>query len=224
MAEKVALGIMARAPSHAGGKTRLTQALGLVDPAALRRAILLDTLAAVRGVAGTSLVLMCTPDGSEGEFESLAGADTPLLPQRGADLGARLHHAFVDLFATGHQAVVLLGSDLPTLPSAHVAQATAALRPPGDRVVLGPAEDGGYYLIGLKTPHPELFQHIPWGSEMVLAATMTAAGPLPVVHTATWYDVDSAADLDRALGTNRSRVGHLRAWADAVGYRGAGAS
>lgn len=218
MTETFAIGILARAPSDGGGKTRLTRHVGLDDPAALRRAIVLDTLDAARKVRVDDLVVFCTPEGSESELLTLAGAGVRALPQRGADLGERLHHAFLELFAAGHTAALIIGSDLPTLPPAHIRSAVEALARPGDRVVLGPAEDGGYYLIGLKAPHPELFLGIPWSTDAVLSATIAAAGRLPVACVDRWYDVDSVQDLDRAIAD--AGAAHLRGWARAVGHRG----
>lgn len=224
--------LLARAPS-APGKTRLTAGLSPERALALRRALFLDTFEAV--VASRLPAIVCyTPTTAREELEALmrAASDAssislyggPRLPcpersrreprpnliaQASGDLGARMHAAFVDVFARGVDRVVLIGSDLPTLPPEHLVAAMAALdRAP---LVIGPADDGGYYLIGLREPHPELFEGVTWGSEDVLAQTMaiTRRVGLSVEMTSAWHDVDAPEDLQRVVGT---RARHTRAW------------
>ena len=103
------------------------------------------------------------------------------------------------LLADGHRAALLIGSDLPTLPYAYVAEAARALAESAADVVLGPAEDGGYYLIGLAQPASALFEGIAWGTDGVLEATRARARGLGLREhlLPPWYDVDTAADLDR---------------------------
>jgi glycosyltransferase A (GT-A) superfamily protein (DUF2064 family) len=136
--------------------------------------------------AGTRLIL------ADGEI------DTPPAVQ---GFGRSLLHAAGALFDRHYDAVCLLNSDSPTLPTDMLVRAARALAAPGDRVVLGPAEDGGYYLIGMKTPHPELFSDIAWSTETVAAETRArAAGKgLELVELDTWYDVDDNAALQRLL-------------------------
>ena len=220
MTDRFALGIMVRAPSDERGKTRLIRALGVGSEsgAALRRAILLDTLEAMQPVAGVDRVLLVTPNTGGREVADLAGDSWHLLGQRGETLGERLEHAFVDLFALGYAAAALVGSDLPTLPAAYVAQGIEALTRQSDPVVLGPAEDGGYYFIALRRAHPELLRGIPWSTADVLKATRMAAYRmgLHVTLIPSWYDVDSPLDFRRAVDTASSRLPgaarHLREW------------
>ena len=110
------------------------------------------------------------------------------------NLGRVLLGAARELLAQGHSCVVLVNSDSPTLPAERLSEAIGHLSMSGDRVVLGPATDGGYYLIGLKTAHPRLFGDVRWGSEAVLAETLSRAKEigLPAVELAPWYDVDDA--------------------------------
>lgn len=200
MSDRVALAVMARVPSDARGKTRLLKALGVDDGTDLRRAILLDTLDIVQRVPGAECVLVFAPETGGAEIAELAGRNFRVLPQRGGDLGERLDHAFADIFALGYSAVIIIGSDLPTLPTEHVETAIAVLRR-GDPLVLGPALDGGYYLIGLRVHHPEIFRGIPWSTADVLAATLSVAeahGPT-VTLIPSWYDIDSVGDLRRLL-------------------------
>jgi rSAM/selenodomain-associated transferase 1 len=131
---------------------------------------------------------------------SLAGAAAGIarLPQSGRDLGERLFDTFRRLTTRGHARVVVIGSDSPTLPPAILRSAFAALRQDAD-VVLGPAEDGGYYLVGAARLVPEMFERIPWGTDRVLAATLAAldrSGARTVLMP-RWYDVDHPQDLDR---------------------------
>jgi hypothetical protein len=124
-----------------------------------------------------------------------------MLPQRGNDLSERLLHATVDLLATGFGGVCLINADSPTLPPALLRQAIAALRQPGDRVVLGPAIDGGYCLIGLKQPHAPLFADIRWSTGQVLAQTLARVVGLgvPLTLLPVWYDVDDLGSLQLLL-------------------------
>ncbi|MFI4989014.1 MAG: DUF2064 domain-containing protein, partial [Alphaproteobacteria bacterium] len=105
------------------------------------------------------------------------------------------------LFARGHDSVCLLNSDSPTLPTALLRQAALALAGARDRVVLGPAEDGGYYLLGLKAAHAHLFEDIRWSSEHVAGETCARANALglEIVRLAPWYDVDDRMTLRRLV-------------------------
>jgi glycosyltransferase A (GT-A) superfamily protein (DUF2064 family) len=122
-----------------------------------------------------------------------------------------------DLLTSGFDAVVLIGSDLPTLPPAHISEALGILTRRRNVLVLGPAEDGGYYLIGFTQSRPELFEDIPWGTPLVLRRTREVAEGLgiPVQTMPTWYDVDSASDLRRVWRRSQQLDGvarHTRAW------------
>jgi glycosyltransferase A (GT-A) superfamily protein (DUF2064 family) len=119
------------------------------------------------------------------------------LLQADAEFGNVLHGAISHLLQVGHDCAILVNSDSPTLPSALLVQATELLRQPGDRLVLGPASDGGYYLIGLKTAHRRLFQEIPWGTDAVGRLTLDRAAEigLEVRLLPEWYDVDDAQSL-----------------------------
>ena len=130
---------------------------------------------------------------------ALAPPGLRLVAQRGGDLGARMAQLVAGLLADGHRAALLVGSDLPTLPSAYLAEAARVLAEGAADVVLGPAEDGGYYLIGLAQPAPALFEGVAWGTDGVLEATRARARAFGLREhlLPLWYDVDTAADLDR---------------------------
>jgi rSAM/selenodomain-associated transferase 2/rSAM/selenodomain-associated transferase 1 len=199
--------VLTRDPD-AVGKTRLWQALQRPPDPALPRALLADTLAAVEGASGFDRVLVHT--GSAAAFGDAARRWTTL-PQRGSDLGERMARAFADLFARGHARVVLVGADLPTLPSGAIRRAHALLRRGAD-LVLGPSEDGGYYLIGLQAPHPALFDGVEWGTPRVFEQTLARARALrlDVSLLSRWYDVDDPDSLRRAAADRRAV--HTAAW------------
>lgn len=193
-----ALAIMSKAPRAGKVKTRLSPPLTLAQTAALNVCFLKDTannLDSVRDAAG----LVCyTPVGDEEAFRGLLPATFALIPQRGDGFGERLLAAASDILACGFASVCLIDSDSPTVPQAVFQTAVDALRRPGDRVVLGPSHDGGYYLIGLKAAHPEPFQDIAWSTTTVAEETRErcrAAG-IELVELPLWYDVDDAATLD----------------------------
>ena len=209
------IAIMARAPSSEG-KSRLIRDLGTHDGASLRLALLRDTLESVSALAAEKAVLYTPPD-REAEIRAVTPFDAIFLAQRGSTLGERMREGARDLLTSGFDAVVLIGSDLPTLPPAHVSAALGILTRRDEVLVLGPSEDGGYYLIGLTRSRPEFFEHIPWGTPLVLQRTREAAEALGVTVEATplWYDVDSAPDLRRVWHRSEQPDGaarYTRAW------------
>lgn len=210
-----ALVVMARVPSGTLGKSRLTRDLG-GDHLELRRALLLDTLEVARGVAAADLFVAVEPAESIDEMRELVGDRDRLFPQHGDTLGDRMRNAFVRLFAAGYSSVVMIGSDLPSLPTSHVAQAFQHLRAPPDALVIGPASDGGYYLIGMRRLWPALFTSVPWGTADVLTTTTSIAETcgLPVSFVAPWHDVDTVDDLRRVL-RDPGGATRTRAWATA---------
>jgi rSAM/selenodomain-associated transferase 1 len=191
------LAIMARAPSSPG-KSRLIQELGTRDGETLRGALLRDTFASVSRIDVQKAVLF-TPPEHEAEIRALTPFPAVFLPQRGATLGDRMYGGMGDLLGLGFGPVVMIGSDLPTLPSVHVSAALDILARRPDALVLGPAEDGGYYLIGVTRSHPQIFERIPWGTSQVFEHTCKAAEALgmTVERLPQWYDVDSLSDLRR---------------------------
>ena len=199
---KCALGLMAKAPLAGAVKTRLAPALTASEAAALNACFLRDMAANVADVAGDGHaegLVVYTPVGSEAVFESILPQNSRLLAQRGDSLGDRLCNATEDLLKDGYGAVCLINSDSPTLPRALLERAVASLVKEGDRVVLGAADDGGYYLIGLKQAHRNLFDRIAWSTAEVLAHTIERANEigLPIELLPRWYDVDDAATLQR---------------------------
>jgi hypothetical protein len=130
-------------------------------------------------------------------MQQLLPARFGLLLQTGNDLGHVLSGATRALLLAGHDCVLLVNGDSPTLPPRLLVQAIEAMREPGDRMVLGPASDGGYYLIGLKQPHKHLFTQIAWGTETVARSTCERAAEIGLATTLLpeWYDVDDIETL-----------------------------
>jgi hypothetical protein len=192
------LAVMAKEPSPAMVKTRLAPAIGDAGRQALARAFLLDAVDRLRTVPGLAVYVSYSPPDAEHRLAVDLGG-TPLFPQRGTDLGERMSNALGDLFERGHRAAILLGTDSPNLPLALVIEAMEALRDGVADLVLGPAQDGGYYLVGLCAPAPDLFRGIPWSTGEVLPATLAAARRLGLrTHPlGAWYDVDTPEDLLR---------------------------
>ena len=192
-----ALTIMAKAPREGKVKTRLSPPLSLAQTAALNVCFLRDTAANLHSISGASGLICYTPVGEEAAFDELFPEDFTLIPQRGYAFGERLLAAAQDVLACGYGSVCLIDSDSPTVPAVAYEQAVAALARPGDRVVLGPSHDGGYYLIGLKAAHSAPFENITWSTSTVADETRQRCheASLEVVDLPLWYDVDDQETL-----------------------------
>ena len=190
---------MAKVPGMAVVKTRLHEALGAERATELYRCFLLDRLDALATLRDISGAVAFTPREGEALMRTLAPAALRLIPQRGADLGERLSTILTELLDLGHIAALAIDSDSPTLPMAFVAEAATVLSGAKCDVVLGPCEDGGYYLVGLRYPQPALFERIPWSTDAVFSMTLDRARArgLSVHVLPQWFDVDTEADLRR---------------------------
>jgi len=202
-----AIAVMAKAPRTGEVKTRLVPPLSREEAAALYRCLLLDKLHQVGDLPGIDPYLAYTPADARDSILSLAPQGFALIPQAGSDLGDRLHRLSAILLERGHPAAVIIDSDTPTLPTTFLMDATARLQSETTDMVLGPTEDGGYYLIGLKRPCRALFDGIPWSSSAVLSETLQRASAqrLRVSTLPPWFDVDTPDDLVRLrhdLATN----------------------
>ena len=193
-----AVAVMAKVPGFAPVKSRLQPPLSAEDADALATAFLLDRLDGVTSLVGASVVLAFTPPQAESTLRSLVPPGVRVVPQRGDGLGERLTYLFDDLLGR-HAVALVLDADSPTLPTAWVAAGLATLAAADAEVVLGPAEDGGYWGIGLRAPCPTLFDDIPWSTERVLDTTLARAEArgLRVRLLGRWFDVDTEADLRR---------------------------
>jgi uncharacterized protein len=216
-----ALAVMTKAPQPGRVKTRLVPPLTPEEAAELNKCFLRDTAAAISTVcsrrpagyvqfehacashseaAGSACgIAVYTPVGAESTYNDILPTAFSLLPQRGDKFGERLYSAVEDLFKCGFGSVCLIDSDSPTVPAENFAEAVELLSTIEDRVVLGPSDDGGYYLIGVKKPHRHLFEQIDWSTERVLNQTMQRATEIgiEVKLLPTGYDIDDAASLRR---------------------------
>lgn len=197
-AGKCALAVMAKAPRVGKVKTRLSPPLTLAESAALNTCFLRDTTASLNAVSGAAGLICYTPAGDEEAFDDLLPDTFKLILQRGDGFGERLHAAAHDILACGYSSVCLIDSDSPTVPTSALEQAVAALAQPGDRIVLGPSHDGGYYLIGMKAAHVAPFENISWSTDAVAEETRQRCrdASLELIDLPLWYDVDDGATLN----------------------------
>jgi rSAM/selenodomain-associated transferase 1 len=211
-----ALAVMTKAPQAGRVKTRLIPPLTPEEAADLNKCFLRDTATAIsnacsggprpskappahRAPRQSCGIAVYTPVGAESAYNDILPADFSLLPQRGEQFGERLYFAIVDLLECGFSSVCLIDSDSPTVPAENYASAVELVSTREDCLVLGPSEDGGYYLIGVKKPHRQLFEQIDWSTERVFEQTMQRANEigLEVKLLPTGYDIDDDASLRR---------------------------
>jgi rSAM/selenodomain-associated transferase 1 len=162
--------------------------------------MLRDTLAVATGLEGVTPALFFHDEPGATEFFSGLAPDMESFPQEGEDLGKRMENAFLNRFERGFREVVIIGTDSPDQPPEHILEAFDLLADKKIDLVLGPAEDGGYYLMGLKSVREELFCGIQWSSGEVFATTVSKAKELGlgVSLLPVWHDIDTAADLERS--------------------------
>jgi uncharacterized protein len=196
------IAIMAKASAPGRTKTRLVPPLSAEQAAAVNTAFLQD-MAANLTAAGNHAAIVgyaaFAPAGSENFFRRILPSSIGLIDACLFNFGECLRHTIEELFARGHNAAVVLNSDSPTLPTELLVETARILALTGERAVLGPSRDGGYYLLGLKTPHRRLFEDISWSTERVAAQTLERAHEIGLdMHLLpAWYDVDDPQDLRR---------------------------
>ncbi len=213
--------VLTRAPAS-GGKTRLFAALQQPHDPALLEALLLDTIDGI-GASGIARIVAVDPEEAAADVRRLLPGDVDVIGQPPGSLGDRMRLVMTTLFAAGAASVVLVGSDLPELEPATVNRAFALIEAHPEDLVLGPATDGGYYLLGA-THVPEVFDGIAWGTAGVLAETMAAAARAGLrVHVLDpLSDVDSPADLDRLAASGTTGARRTIAWIRSRGGAGGG--
>lgn len=192
--------VFSKFPTPGEVNTRMVPPLTPEEAAEVHRASLLAVLETARSMAHTDVILLVTPDERLDDLRTLCSDQAShCRPQGAGDLGRRLVRATGDVFAMGAKRLLLLGTDSPTLTVATLSAALATL----DRhdAVLGPCDDGGYYLLGLRRPLPALFERIDWGGCEVAARTRERAvrANVDLAELAKGYDLDRMADLHRAL-------------------------
>ena len=198
---------VAKAPASGQTKTRLGASIGLDAAAGFYACLLNDTLELMRATTNTQCGIAYTPQGREEFFESVAPG-FELVLQQGADLGARLNHVIGESFARGYERVAVLSCDTPLVNPRDVDHAFELLKD-GYDAALGPCDDGGYYLLALREPHPELLLPIQMSTPRVVADTLVAArhARLRVAQLPITQDIDVADDLARL----RDQLQHLPA-------------
>jgi uncharacterized protein len=189
--------IMAKQPQIGRTKTRLYPALSALEVVNLYRALLLDTIILVENQDWADLAVAFTPPDAFHYFESITPAGTSLLPVQGGNIGDCLVQAIGHYFGLGYTQVVALNSDGPSLPPHFLQQAALYLKQ--SDLVLGPGDDGGYYLVGMRRLYKAIFEGIEWSTDGVLVQTLERAGRLGLKTSLTpnWYDVDTPGDLLR---------------------------
>jgi rSAM/selenodomain-associated transferase 1 len=211
-AASCAIAVMAKAPQPGRSKTRLVPALTAEQAARLSAAFLRDVTENI-GEAATKFsiagYIAYAPAGLENLFAGHLAAGTSLvladglpdMPGNVLGFGRCLLHAIDSLLARGHGSACVLNSDSPTLPTALLEHTARMLAAPGDRAVIGPADDGGYYLLGMKKSHAHLFADIAWSTDSVARETAARAAEigLELITLPRWYDVDDATSLARLV-------------------------
>jgi len=197
----------ARAPEMGRVKTRLQPVLGESGCLALHRALVAHVFESIRTGGLAHQELWCSEH--HPFFAQLTDATATLVRcQCGTDLGARMAHAFADRLVH-YRKVILIGSDCPALGPSYLKEALLALDE--SPVVLGPATDGGYVLIGLTGCAPQLFSDIPWGTEHVMSATRQRLIELGL----RWRELEAMSDIDRPEDLRRlPAIGKLKKFAD----------
>lgn len=204
-----ALVIFAKAPIPGQVKTRLCPPLTPDEAATVHGSFVIDTLERSRtAVAKYRLpvdrYLACAPSCTLAFFKIMEERQAVrLLEQEGPDLGARMHRIFETLFSRSYRRVVIIGTDVPSLPLERYQHAFDLLN--RFDLALGPALDGGYYVIGLKQPAPALFENMPWSTDRVLALTKEKAASLglSIGELAEWRDIDTIDDLNQLIDASR---------------------
>jgi rSAM/selenodomain-associated transferase 1 len=189
--------IIAKEPQVGTTKTRLSPPLNLSQAAALFETLLEDTIDLASSIDGIDLAVAVTPPESIGYFEKKTPTGTIFIPVTCIDIGDCLKQVFEELFGRGYPKVLAFNSDGPSLPKEYIRQAVEQLD--ANDVVIGPSDDGGYYLVGLNEPHAELFSDIEWSTTQVMEQSLARAeaANLRVALLPEWYDVDTAFDLKR---------------------------
>jgi rSAM/selenodomain-associated transferase 1 len=210
---RCAIAVMAKAPRPGRVKTRLCPPLMPEEAMELSAAFLRDITDNLREAAKSAPIdgfIAFAPAGDEHAFDGilaegtkriLADGEMDDVPPGVTGFGRSLLHAMRALFAMGYGGVVVLNSDSPTLPTDFLARTAEALLRDGARAVLGPADDGGYFLLGLQGPHARAFADITWSTEVVADQTRARVAELGIalVELPVWYDVDNEAALRRLM-------------------------
>ncbi|MFQ5442755.1 MAG: TIGR04282 family arsenosugar biosynthesis glycosyltransferase [Thermodesulfobacteriota bacterium] len=196
---KNALAIMVKAPEPGRVKTRFTPPLSPEEAATLYRCFIEDFFLNISPLASKEVDIFAayTPAGGLDKFDSIAAEGVQFFPQEGDLLGDRIFNVFRSLFNKGYKKVAITGSDSPDLPIGRIKEAFLILKKKNVDIVLGPATDGGYYLVAMKGLNEAPFIKIPWSTGRVLKATLKRAGEagLKCELLDPWHDMDRVEDL-----------------------------
>jgi rSAM/selenodomain-associated transferase 1 len=197
-----AIAVMAKASAPGRTKTRMVPPLTFEEAAALNTTFLKDiaeNIARAAEAAPIAAYMAFAPSGSEAFFHEHLPPTVGLIEATRGHFGECLLETVQTLLRRGHKAACVLNSDSPTLPHSLLVELAEVLAAPGERGVIGPAEDGGYYVLGLKAAHGRLFEDIDWSTERVFEQTMARAEQtgLSMHVLRAWYDVDDAEGLRR---------------------------
>lgn len=189
--------VVAKEPVPGKVKTRLFPELSPADAADLYRCFLHDRIQGVSTLNGIDIALAYTPENAVETFTELVSDGFALFAQRGKGLGERLNNIFLEQLDHGYEAVSIVDSDSPDLPVSIIKESFHLLLSKHADVVFGPCRDGGYYLVGMRRPHPELFRDIPWSTRRVLSKSLDRAREmgLNVELLPLWNDLDTFEDL-----------------------------
>ena len=195
--EKWLLVVVAKAPVPGEVKTRLVPHFSPAEAADLFQCFLQDRIREMGKLKGIDLAIAFTPAEARETFARITSNGFKLFAQKGEDLGQRLNHVFIENLARDYDAVSIIDSDTPDLPGFIVEQSFRILMSGKVDAVYGPCDDGGYYLVGMRRPHPELFADIPWSTEAVLDITLKKAARLGIKTKLLpgWNDLDTFEDL-----------------------------
>ena len=201
--------VFAKVPVPGRVKTRLTTLLSAEDAARVYTAFLKDALIQYQTL-GVDVHLFLAPSDVPVP-EGIVPEDVTIHEQAGQGLGQRMSNAFKQTFSQGYQRIVIIGTDHPTLPSEYIQQAFDALARP-EMVVIGPSEDGGYYLLGMNSFRPELFQDMHYSHDSVYQQTLARINTITVqcLSLPVWFDVDTPDELRRLITSiHRAKQGAL---------------
>jgi uncharacterized protein len=189
--------IMAKQPQIGRTKTRLYPVLSAQQAVDFYRALLLDTILMVANLDWADLAVAFTPPNASPYFAAITPAGTTLIPVEGKHIGECLAQAMELSLGLGYTQVLALNSDGPSLPPHYLLEAALLLEK--SDLVLGPGDDGGYYLVGMRCLYKEIFEAVEWSTDKVLPQTLERAARLSLRTSLTpnWYDVDTPDDLVR---------------------------
>ena len=197
MPKENALAVMLKAPREGEVKTRLVPPLTAKEAATLYRAFIKDTLSNLSRLKDIALYAFFTPFDGKADIADIMPQEISLIPQKDGDLGERIYGVFECLFNVGHKKVAIMGSDSPDIPREYIETAFSILKESPESLVLGPATDGGYYLIAMDMLMKAPFEGIGWSTKTVLEDTIknVAASGIIVKLLPEWHDIDRPEDL-----------------------------